>query len=68
MKLDLTLRDIELMLMLMHEAATLDTGENAQPVFTMEEMALIDKLETALKREEILSQEIFDTSVSTLTH
>jgi len=58
MKIDLTSREVELILALLSDIAA--DGEefdlNTQSALSIEELALIEKLEMALKREELLSE------------
>lgn len=68
MKIDLTPREMELMLMLLNDAASEEfvrmSGFN---IFSMEELSLMDKLENALKQE-ITEKGLPDIKVSTLRH
>ncbi len=58
MKIDLTMRDIELLLFLINSAALEDFNARRPFSFSAEELALIDKLENALRREETADGEI----------
>jgi hypothetical protein len=69
MKIDLTARDIELLLALLADTAYGKKGFNASIVYSMEELVLIDKLEAALRQETVDEPELMDTgSPSELTH
>lgn len=69
MKIDLTERDIELLLSLLADAATDDVNYRPSSFFSIEEIALIDKLEAALKKGDLDEPELMDTgSPSGLVH
>ena len=69
MKVELTQRDIELLLILLNENAVGDLGDlKNQPSFSIEELALIDKLEAAIRQNELLDKILFDVSKSDNTY
>ena len=49
MKIDMTPREIELLLILINEAAQGDFTLDGPPIFSIEELSLIKKLESALE-------------------
>ncbi|MHB9154328.1 MAG: hypothetical protein ACYC5N_01390 [Endomicrobiales bacterium] len=61
MKVDLTFRDIELILMLIGDAAAGDFPDSS-PIYSMEELSLVEKLEAALRRGEILEKELLGST------
>jgi len=69
MKIDLTPRDIELLLELLSDTVTDELDFKSPITYSIEELALIDKLETALRKSDLDEPELMDTgSPSGLTH
>lgn len=68
MKIDFTSRDIELMLMMLHEVLSDKIELNDPDVMSMEEFALLEKLENALRNSEASEQETFDAKTSNVYH
>ncbi len=68
MKVDLTQRDIELLLFLVNEAAAGDSGLKKRTKFTIQELALLTKLEKALKNEDIIEKIVYNASKSSTLH
>jgi hypothetical protein len=69
MKIDLTARDIELLLTLLADTISDDQGFKSPIAYSIEELALIDKLEAALRKGDMEEPELMDTgSPSALTH
>jgi hypothetical protein len=65
MKVDLSSRDIELLLLLINESASPDGFTlNDAGVFSFEELALIEKLESALKKCEMIEKTMLDAPSS----
>jgi hypothetical protein len=69
MKIDLTARDIEILLTLLADSVTDENGYKTPMAFSIEELAIIDKLEAALRKENLGEPELMDTgSPSGLMH
>jgi|GEM_PF-3108469 len=68
MKVDLTQRDIELLLFLMNEAAAGELGSRKRSKFTMQEISLITKLEKALGNDDLIERIIFNAGKETTLH
>jgi hypothetical protein len=68
MKIDLTHRDIELILSVLYETAGKEIEISMQGSFTIDDLALIDKLEAALKRGEFFGEDSIHAPVSDLYH
>ncbi len=68
MKVDLTTREIELILLLVNEIAMENWDSKKNPAFSLEELTLIEKLETALRKEDIVNKTIPNSSQSNLLH
>ncbi len=68
MKIELSVRDIEIILSLLSEVTMDEYGMMSNSSSAMEEFALLDKLETALKRGLLMERELLDTSGSNLCH
>jgi hypothetical protein len=69
MKIDLTARDIEILLTLLADSVTDENGYKTPMAFSIEELAIIDKLEAVLRKENIEEPELMDTgSPSGLMH
>lgn len=68
MKIDLTVREIELILALMGDAASSEFLQD-MPIYSLEEKTLVEKLEASLKRGEILEKALLETGeTNTLQH
>ena len=68
MKIELSMRDIGIILSLLSEVAMDEYGMMSNSSSSMEEFALMDKLETALQRGLLVEHELLDTSGSNLCH
>ncbi|MCX5778262.1 MAG: hypothetical protein NTU66_03445 [Elusimicrobia bacterium] len=68
MKIDLTHRDIEMILSVVYETAGKDTEGVLPGGFSIDDLVLIDKLEAALKRVEFFGEDTIHASVSDLSH
>ena len=64
MKIDLTKKEIEFLLLLFGDTAESDLSSSKSASFSIEELSLINKLEKALKYSEALEKIILDTSKS----
>ncbi|MCB4790612.1 MAG: hypothetical protein LHV68_01875 [Elusimicrobia bacterium] len=60
MNIDLTPREIELLLILINEAAQGDFSLDGPPIYSIEELALIKKLEKALETMDKLDKKFPD--------
>jgi hypothetical protein len=61
MKIDLTARDIEILLTLLADNVSDEEGCKMPIAFSIEELAIIDKLEAALRKDNIEEPELMDT-------
>jgi len=69
MKIDITAREIELMLMLLSDVASDDTSDKPSSFYSIEEIALMEKFEAALRKSDLIEPELLDTgSPSGLVH
>ena len=68
MKVELTARDIELMIALLAQSASDDMFFNPSQLFSIEEMALLEKLESALRKCDPKEVDILDTGSSGFCH
>jgi hypothetical protein len=73
MKIDLTQKEIELLLLLMNDVFIEDIGSlgsNNTPILTLEERALMEKLESALRSTYIFEKGLLDSNPnpSNLSH
>lgn len=68
MKIDLTHRDIELLLSVLYETAGKELEVGMHSGYTADDLVLIDKLEAALKRGEFFGEETIHAPVSDLVH
>ena len=68
MKVDLTARDIELILSLLAGSAAEDMYFRSPSLYSLEESALLDKLEAALKKFSSKEIDILDTGSSGFCH
>ena len=64
MKVDLTTRDIELILSLLSESAGDDIYFKSSMLYSMEELMLLEKLESALSKCDSKEADILDTGSS----
>ncbi|MGA2090573.1 MAG: hypothetical protein ABSH12_03825 [Endomicrobiales bacterium] len=68
MKIDLTCRDVELILAALYETTEKDMENPMNGGFTVNDLALIDKLEAALRRGDFFCEDTLLTPVSDLFH
>jgi hypothetical protein len=68
MKVDLTQRDIELLLFLINEAAAGGLGSRKRSKFTMQEISLITKLEKALGNDDLIEKIMFSAGKESTLH
>ena len=70
MKIDLTKKEIELLLLLMNDVFIEDLGSIDTPILTLEERALMEKLESALRSTYIFEKGLLDSNPnpSNLSH
>ena len=68
MKVDLTQRDIELLLFLINEAASGELGTRKRTRFTIQELSLISKLEKALRNDDLIEKILFNAGKETTLH
>ena len=68
MKVDLTQRDIELLLFLINEAAAGGFGTRKRSKFTMQEISLITKLEKALGNDDLIEKIMFSAGKQSTLH
>jgi hypothetical protein len=68
MKVDLTQRDIELLLFLINEAAAGELSTRKRKRFTMQELSLISKLEKALRNDDLIEKIMFSVGKETILH
>jgi hypothetical protein len=68
MKVDLTARDLELMLMLLNDEVTDKIDLNDPNIIAIEEFTLLEKLENALRNGAAFEQETFDMKTSNVFH
>jgi len=68
MKVDLSVRDIELILSLLSDSGPDELGMAPSLVYSFEEVALLEKLETALKKCDLAEKDILDTGSSGFCH
>jgi len=70
MKIDLTQKEIELLLLLMNDVFIDDLGSNDTTILTIEERALMEKLEAALRSTYIFEKGLLsgNTDPSNLSH
>ena len=68
MKLDLSIRDIELLLAIMYEYDGRDRESAMRNGFAAEDLVLMDKLEAALKRVEFFGEDATTLPASDLYH
>lgn len=60
MKIELTEKEIELLLLLINDVVTNNFNVNGKPIYSLEEINLIEKFENALKLHEISKKNILD--------
>ena len=68
MKVDLTQRDIEMLIFLINEAASGQLGTRKRSKFTMQEISLITKLEKALGNEDLIEKIMFSAGKESTLH
>ncbi len=68
MKVDLSQKDIELLLFLINEAAAGDLSSRKRSKFTIQELALISKLEKALQHSDLIEKIIYNVTKPTTLH
>ena len=68
MKVDLTQRDIEMLIFLINEAAAGQLGSRKRSKFTMQEISLITKLEKALGNEDLIEKIMFSAGKESTLH
>ena len=68
MKVDLTQRDIELLLFLINEAAASELGSKQRSKFTMQEISLMTKLEKALGNNDLIEKIMFSAGKESTLH
>ncbi len=68
MKIDLTARDIELMIAILSESASDDMFFKPSQLYSMEEITLLEKLESALRKCDLKEVDILDTGSSGFCH
>lgn len=68
MKVELNSKDIEYILMLLKENAENEYTLDGSQTLSMEDLLLIDRLESALRRSDVMDEDLFENTVSTLQH
>ncbi len=68
MKVDLTQRDVELLLFLINEAAQGELGTRKRSRFTIQELSLISKLEKALRNDDLIEKILFSAGKESTLH
>lgn len=68
MKVDLTQRDIELLLLVLNDVAQSYDNLDEQPIYSIEEFTLVEKLEAALRKSESAEKMLLDTKVERVYH
>lgn len=68
MKVDLTQKDIELLLFLINEAAAGELSSRKRSKFTIQELALITKLEKALQSNDLIEKIVYSATKSNTLH
>ncbi|MFH1369644.1 MAG: hypothetical protein ABII64_11030 [Elusimicrobiota bacterium] len=68
MKIELTQKEIELLLLLLNDAFAGDFTPNGNPILTLEERELIEKLESALRNTYLFDKGLLNNSQSNLSH
>jgi len=68
MKVELTSRDIELILSLLAESASEELYFRSSSLYSVEEIALLEKLESALRKCDLKEADILDTGSSGFCH
>lgn len=68
MKIEMTQKEIELLLLLLNDAFAADFTADGNPMLTIEERALIEKLEAALRNTYLVDKGLLGTNQSNLSH
>jgi hypothetical protein len=69
MKIDFTMREIEIILMLLNEVASEEFPLGNSAFYSVDELTLVNKLENALKAEMLLKETLdMETNPSGLRH
>jgi len=68
MKIELSSRDIELILLLLQESVSDKLDTNNPDALSLEEFALMERLENALRNIEASEQDILDIKSGTVYH
>lgn len=68
MRVELTQREIELLLLLMNDMFADGMGGDDAPIMSLEERALMEKLEAALRSTSLFEKNVLDANSSNLSH
>lgn len=68
MKIDLSVKDIELILLLVNDTFGMEVSGKSKYSLSGDEISLVQKLERALKEMEISQKEIFGLEVDEMYH
>ncbi len=68
MKIELSQKEIELLLLLLNDAFSGDLTPSGNPILTVEERALMEKLESALRDTYLLDKGLLGNNQSNLSH
>lgn len=68
MKIELNQKEIELLLLLLNDTFSADFTPSGNPILTVEERALMEKLESALRDTYLVDKGLLGSSQSNLSH
>jgi hypothetical protein len=68
MRVELSQKEIELLLLLMNDMFSDGMGGDDAPIMSLEERVLMEKLESALRNTSVFEKSILDVNSSNLSH